>query len=90
MTTPRESVAPIVIEFMFACYVSTNPAAHVGEHQWSSTSGRQTHAWLRDRELIDNEDRSTSRGDAWIEFICETPLPEHKWVRGELKSIGQD
>lgn len=89
MSNPR-GVAPIVIEFMFACYVSTNPAAHVGEHRWDSKSGMETRVWLRDRELIDNEDRSTSRGDAWVEFICETPLPEHKWVRGELEPTDQD
>lgn len=90
MADYRDSVAPIVIDFMLACHVSPNPAAEVGENTWNSQAGISTRHWLRDNNLIDNDERATDRGSAWVSFICETPLPEHRWVRGELKPTGQD
>jgi hypothetical protein len=72
--------APIVINFMLACYCGPNPESAVGEVQWNSPSGIQTRDWLKASFLIDESNRATARGRAWIQFICHTPLPVSKWV----------
>jgi hypothetical protein len=70
---------PIKISFMLACYVSPEPSRYVlGE--WDSEAGIETRRWLQENGLIDENHRATPRGEAWVQFICDTPLPVSKWV----------
>lgn len=70
---------PIKISFMLACYVSPEPHRYV-LGAWDSEAGIETRQWLRDNGLIDESDRATDKGEAWVQFICDTPLPVAKWV----------
>lgn len=76
-------VAPIVIEFMLACHTTTKPAELIGRQTWDSPSGKTTLEFLRNHELINDNNEATERGRFWIEQICSTPLPVCKWVPGE-------
>ena len=71
---------PITIKFMLACYCSPEPAEHVGLEQWISPAGVEVRYWLGAQGLIDDNNRATERGEAWVRAICETPLPIPVWA----------
>lgn len=73
-TTARE-LPPIVIEFILNCYVSPIPEVNLGRHRWDSGAGQATRRWLWMNRLIDDNNRPTERGTAWVKSICSTPLP---------------
>jgi hypothetical protein len=77
----QPTVAPIYISFMLACFVSPDPKGLLGEAVWTSRAGQDTQQWLLEHGLIDINNRATERGEAWVRFICETPLPVHVWQR---------
>lgn len=73
-------LAPIDISFMLVCYVSGDPKQELGSKQWNSPAGQKTRDWLVGNDLVEAETyRATERGRAWVEFICQTPLPESDW-----------
>lgn len=74
------TVSPIHIEFMLACYVTPAPGERIGRDEWESGAGHQVRKWLAEQQLIDSRDRATPKGEAWVKFICATPLPEQRWV----------
>lgn len=78
-------VSPLTIKFMLACYYAADPAEYVGV-SWSSEAGRRAREWLERKELIGTDSKATERGKAWVEYICETPLPEIAWVRPDRES----
>jgi hypothetical protein len=82
MPTPWK-LAPIYINFMLNCHFSADPRETITADHWDSKAGHEVRVWLRAEGLIDDENRSTERGRAWVEFICQTPLPEAKWVMPE-------
>ena len=67
--------APIIIEFMLNCYFSHSPEVNLGRHRWDSPAGRETRRWLLMQRLIDDNNRPTDRGEAWVKAICSTPIP---------------
>jgi hypothetical protein len=75
--------APITIKFMLVCYTSPLPAEEIGENEWNSPAGREATEWLFEKGLVEgssrNSLRATEKGEAWVKFICETPLPVQKW-----------
>ncbi len=75
--------SPMLIRIMLACYYSPDPENEIGLGSWTSEVGQSVREWLMARELIDDSYRATDRGKAWVEFICETPLPEAKWILPE-------
>jgi len=77
--------APIVVSFMLVCYFSPNPEEELGHAHWNSGAGLETRKWLSDNGLIDAGHRATERGKAWVEFICQTPLPVVRWTLPERK-----
>ncbi len=76
----KVQLAPIHIKFMIACYTSPEPMAQLSERHWNSTAGVNVREWLLQQGLIDEHNKATERGEAWVEFICKTPLPEKKWI----------
>jgi len=72
---------PIKIIFMIACHVAGDPETYIGKDHWNSPAGFETRKWLQANDLINEDYESTPKGKAWIEFICETPLPICKWMR---------
>lgn len=73
-------VTPIAITFMFACYYAADPESYLGTAHWNSEAGRGTRLWLFREQLIGPDNKATSRGIAWVNYICHTPLPVEKWV----------
>lgn len=73
------NVSPLIISIMLACYCSIEPKSHVGA-LWDSPEGRGAIDWLMSQELIDENARPTSKGKAWVHYICATPLPRMTWV----------
>ena len=78
MDTPVSGfkLAPITIEYMLVCCYSPVPAEQIGEHRWNSIAGRQTRRWLARHGLIDEQQKATPLGHAWLERICATPIPD--------------
>lgn len=77
--------SPLTVRIMLACYYSTKPQEEVGLVVWSSDAGQRALGWLEGEGLIE-DGRSTSRGDAWVDLICATPLPEQAWVHPDMIS----
>ena len=77
--------APLTIHFMLHCYFSADPIKALGEEQWYSSMGLSTQAFLHKNGLItdDPHPKATERGKAWVEHICDTPLPTQEWIRGK-------
>lgn len=73
------TVPPIKIQFMLACYISGVPEAIVWDGGWNSIAGMETRKWLRDQELITNDNVATEKGIAWVMGILSTPLPVAEW-----------
>ena len=82
-------MAPITINFMLACYCSGDPEGNLGSHHWNSSAGQEARKWLRENNLIKDDNRPTDRGKAWVHFICETPLPVSVWVRPANGTMGE-
>ena len=76
-------LAPIHIKFMLACHCSGDPENTLGSAHWNSSAGHDTKQWLIENDLIDENNRSTPRGRAWVQFICQTPLPVATWTLPE-------
>ena len=79
MTDWKTNVAPIHINFMLACYCGPDPEQTLGSDHWNSEAGMDTRIWLAEKGLIGDDLRATEKGEAWVKFICETPLPVSKW-----------
>lgn len=78
--------APVLIEFMLACYAKAYPAEEIGPACWNSPVGKEMRKWLLDNDLIDKDDRATERGEAWVKFIIDTPLPVAEWTLPERRA----
>ncbi len=79
---PGEPASPLKIQIMLACYVSPNPQSIVVWSTWGSPAAKDIRNQLFDDGLIDEHERPTPRGNAWVEFLCATPLPvQSGWVR---------
>jgi len=75
--------SPLLIEIMLACHCRPNPAEALGP-TWGTETAAAIRTWLIDNELIDpGTFRATEKGEAWVKFICDTPLPTLKWEMGE-------
>lgn len=68
-------VSPLTIKIMLACYTSPDPEEEIGSHIWNSESGASARNWLKSDALIDLNHRPSGKGEAWVEFICDTPIP---------------
>ena len=75
---------PLLIELMLHCYTSPNPRLRYDDAQWNNAPLRDAREWLISRDCIEPDThRATDRGKAWVEHICETPLPVKQWMRPE-------
>ena len=76
------AVAPIVINFMMACYVSPDPEENQGKEHWNSPAGMEARQYLEERGMITSDDKpqATERGKAWVGMICQTPHPVNLWL----------
>ena len=79
MTDNEDGVSPLTIDIMLACYVSPEPQSIMGT-TWASAAGVSVRQWLRRNDLIDDRERATERGKAWVKFICATPMPVATWT----------
>jgi hypothetical protein len=74
--------SPLLIEIMLSCHCRPNPAEALGPI-WGTEVASEIRDWLVKNDLIDRATfRSTEKGEAWVRFICETPLPTLKWEIG--------
>ena len=77
--------SPMLIRIMLACYYSPDPEDEIGLGSWTSEVGQDVRTWLAENGLIDDYNRATDRGKAWVDFICQTPLPIATWVLPDRK-----
>lgn len=81
------SQPPITISIMLACYALVHPQdGMLGE--WNSPAGIQSRRWLQNNGLIDEDQKATDKGRAWVRGICATPLPVSAWVLPERDEGG--
>lgn len=78
-----ERTSPLQIIIMMACYYSPEPSGEMLPERWHSEAADQIREQLRHDELIDDSNRATERGKAWVEYICRTPLPAQNWTLPE-------
>lgn len=69
--------SPITIKFMLACY--TGNTSEIEPQIWDSSAGKETRALLQSNGLVDANYLATPRGNAWVKYICATPMPEQVW-----------
>ncbi len=74
----ENEVSPLMIKIMLVCYAFAEPSDMGTE--WHSPAGVECRKWLLEQNLIGPTQRATKRGEAWVKFICSTPLPVHKWI----------
>ena len=72
-------MTPLHIQIMLACHVSSAPMHVTGEAVWNSDAAHAVRADLLSNDLITDEVdppwMTTPRGKAWVELICQTPIP---------------
>lgn len=78
----ESAVPPIAICFMIECATTAQPGINIWSGGWDSASGVKTRAWLRDNDLVDDGEKATSRGRAWLKAMQRTPLPPADDVLG--------
>lgn len=71
------NVSPLCIRLMIACYAFPEPKDVIPE--WNNDICHSLRNYLLGHGLIDEKFRATPRGEAWVKFICQTPLPEQIW-----------
>ena len=76
-----ESFPPIAIRLMLACHIGTDPASLFGKDEWNSSAMLVWRKKLYEDGLVTENLSTTPRGEAWVNFICSTPLPVQQWVR---------
>ena len=69
-------VSPLTIDIMLLCFYSNSPEDNMLPIRWNSPAAMMVRGWLRDEDLIDDENRATDRGKLWVEAICSARLPE--------------
>lgn len=75
------TVSPLCLRIMLACHVSPDPKSVISERVWNSSAGIEIRQWLLNNTLINGNYQPTPRGKAWVQFLCETPLPVATWKR---------
>jgi hypothetical protein len=81
------AVSPLHIIIALEYAVSGEPGTNVPSNIWGSPAARDVKQRLIDDEMI-QDGEPTERLMAWVEFICETPLPVKTWVRPDSTSNG--
>lgn len=72
---------PMQIMWCLTFYTSSSPISQLGQEHFNSPAGKEVYLWMQREKLITKEDEPTDRLEAFVEFLCETPLPVCKWVR---------
>jgi len=73
-------VTPMQIDWCLAFWTSAEPEKHLGAHHFESDAGNRVLDWMKEEGLIDEERKPTARLGAFVEHLCEQPLPEMVWV----------
>lgn len=68
---------PVTLTIMLACHYATDPSREVG-YLWFSKAGENARLWLISQGLIGAGHKATDRGRAWVEALCNMPLPKTK------------
>lgn len=79
------SVSPLTIQTAIAFYALADPLSSFTEAERNSPAMAEVIRWLDANGLIHLPDpegcyQRTDRLDAWIRFICATPLPVQQWT----------
>ena len=80
-----ECASPLQIIIMLICYYSPKPVSEIDVSRWHSQAADEIREQLRRDGLIDDSNRATERGRAWVDYICRTPLPVQSWILPERK-----
>lgn len=62
---------PVLIETMLICHYAAEPQRQIQRTMATDEAVR----WLAEKGLIDGKLAATDKGRAWVNAICETPLP---------------
>lgn len=73
-------LSPLHIRIAIEFATSGAPGANIPSNIWNSPAADGVKNWLVEQELV-RDGEPTEKLHAWIEFICETPLPVQKWLR---------
>lgn len=84
-------VTPLAIEMLihFVCTVAPWP-------RQNAPACQEMREWFVEMGLLEvvADDRwnakATPRAHAWLDLICETPLPEQRWVDPRIEKGGED
>ena len=81
-------LTPMHIHWAVVHYFSPDPRAELGAAHYDSPAGEDAQNWLLGEGLIsypsgDGKPRGTQRLAAFVEHLCQQPLPVQKWVQPE-------
>ena len=75
-------VSPLHITIAIEYAQTNEPGANIPKNIWNSQAAEGVKAWLAGQGLIENGQR-TDKLCAWVDFICDTPLPVKTWRRAD-------
>lgn len=76
-----ERVSPLAVQIMIECHLSADPGINFHRDVWLSHAAERVRERLVAEGLIEPcKFTATARGSAWVNFICQTPLPMQTWV----------
>ena len=69
--------SPFDIRLILACDTSPEPQQQFTAREWNREYARLARDQFRADGLIDDNNRTTSKGALWADAICKTPFPKH-------------
>lgn len=72
-------IYPVTVTVMMLCYYSSNPAGEFKD-RWHTASWCAARTKLFEEGMIDGDGKATEKGKAWVNAVCNVPLPVAQWV----------
>jgi hypothetical protein len=76
-----DSFSPMQIIWCLTYWTCAEPEQELGHAHFNSAAGTDTLMWMTREGLITADGKPTDRLEAFVRFICATPLPVSQWVR---------
>lgn len=80
-------LTPMHIHWAVVHHFSADPRAELGSAHFNSPAGCEVQKWLWEEGLVEGSTKATTHGTprlaAFVEHLCQQPLPVQKWVQPE-------
>lgn len=80
-------MTPLDLNVLIECCTSVEPGCNWYPEHWDSWAAQVTRTEFRLQGVIDDNNKATEKGKAWLEFICQTPMPIQEWKLPENEEV---